>query len=152
MAETLTYQPTLFDEATSMIRGGVYRVARVPYDDSETEDIILVRQALERSGVRTTPSETADGVMDDDSDLAPTERATTTVAAGATGNKGAIRRPPRRIGNGKLVSSRVQWRPGDPFGQAARAPVRGFQWKRMFQSACVTAGSGLILVWLLHLA
>ncbi|HPF38114.1 MAG TPA: hypothetical protein P5081_09150 [Phycisphaerae bacterium] len=151
MAETLTYQPTLFDEATSMIRGGVYRVARVPYDDSETEDIILVRQALERSGAPTT-SDTADGVMEDDSDLAPIERATTTVAAGATGSKGATRRPPRRIGNGTLVSTRVQWRPGDPFGQAARAPARGFQWTRMFRSACVTAGSGLILVWLLHLA
>lgn len=151
MAETLTYQSTLFDDAASAMRCGIYRVARVPFDDSETEDIILVRGAANRHAERFVRSDHAEGFRDAEPEAAAVIAASHTSHEAAVSH-GISKRPPKRIGNGKLVSTRVQWRPGDPFGQAARAPERGFEWNRMFRSACVTAVSGLILVWLLHIA
>ncbi|MCB9851491.1 MAG: hypothetical protein H6819_00225 [Phycisphaerales bacterium] len=151
MAETLTFQSTLFSDAASAMRCGIYRVARVPFDDSETEDIVLVRKAAMRAAMRPAASNRTETGCEGDSGpeaaIAPSNASLEPV-----NTHSVSKRPPKRIGNGKLVSMRVQWRPGDPFGQAARAPARGFEWNRMFRSACVTAVSGLILVWLLHIA
>lgn len=124
------------------------RVPCVPFDESETEDIVLVRAAFDRrveGGVsrRVDVSDVADATNED----ASPNPVTTPVVSREPRN-----RPPRRIGNGKLVATRVHWRPGDPFGQATRSPMRGFEWNRMVKSACVTAACGLILVWLLHIA
>lgn len=143
MSNALMYEPTLFDDAATAVLSGISRAARVPFDDSETEDIVLVRDAAHFSP--STDESAADCDVFED---AVSSQAAPAPAAPRSGSN----RPPKRIGNGKLVASRVQWRPGDPFGQAARSPTRGFEWNRMVRSACVTAACGLLLVWLLHIA
>ena len=57
---------------------------------------------------------------------------------------------PDRIGQGKLVSARLTWKPGDPFGDGKARPVARFSWESMLTSACITAACGLLCVWLLH--
>ncbi len=64
-----------------------------------------------------------------------------------------VRRPgmaPRRIGKGKLVQSRLTWKPGDPFGVSKDTPALRFRWELMLTSASLTAACGLVCVWLLH--
>ncbi len=56
---------------------------------------------------------------------------------------------PRRIGRGQLVSRRLNWRPGDPFGGAtgdARPPLR---WERVIATTCVTAACGMACLWII---
>lgn len=57
---------------------------------------------------------------------------------------------PDRIGQGKLVSARLTWKPGDPFGDGRPRPAEQFSWESMLASACITAACGLLCVWLLH--
>jgi len=57
---------------------------------------------------------------------------------------------PDRIGQGKLVSARLTWKPGDPFGDGKPRPVEQFSWESMLTSACITAACGLFCVWLLR--
>jgi len=57
---------------------------------------------------------------------------------------------PKQIGRGKLVPARLTWKPGDPFGQGCERKPDRFRWELMLTSACITAASGLICVWLLH--
>ena len=140
MADVLTFQPTLFDDAGAAILGRAERDAEVGFDDSETEDIILVREPIHRISDRRRPA---------DQSVTDTRSADLSTSREIAGVRPS--RAPRRIGNGKLVASRVQWRPGDPFGQSTRAPVQNFKWNRMVRSACVTAACGFLLVWLLHI-
>lgn len=140
----------LFDSAAPKVLRHRSRIARVPFDDSETEDIVLIRDAAEPVDLEAELSSWADA--DGEPSAEARGRARTGELTAPAISHANPKRPPRRIGHGKLVASRVQWRPGDPFGQATRAPVRGFEWNRMVRSACVTAACGLILVWLLHIA
>lgn len=151
MANALRYESTLFDHAATAMLGGMAGVARVPFDESETEDIVLVR---EPAAVKRMASDGLDCTVEKSrrSDACDDDRAGPSSSESFVVDHVTPKRPPKRIGNGKLVSTRVQWRPGDPFGQAARAPARSFEWNRMVKSACVTAVCGLILVWLLHIA
>jgi hypothetical protein len=148
MAEVLTFQHALFDEPAERVPRSTSRVARVLFDDSETEDIVLVRTPIGRSELQEIPKQDIQPGAPEDcaSDIKLAEKSSIGPA------RDKLNRPPKRIGNGKLVATRVQWRPGDPFGQATRAPARGFEWNRMVRSACVTAACGLLLVWLLHIA
>jgi hypothetical protein len=57
---------------------------------------------------------------------------------------------PRRIGSGRLVPTRLTWKPGDPFADAPRRARRRFRWEMMLTSACITAACGLCCVWLLR--
>lgn len=57
---------------------------------------------------------------------------------------------PKQIGHGRLVPSRLTWKPGDPFGQDRERPAVRFRWEVMLTSACITAACGLVCVWLLH--
>lgn len=103
----------------------------VLFDESETEDIVIARSSPERCATdRRRPGGAAANCR-------------------AGGDQRPIH-PPMRIGYGKLVVQRLRWRPGDPFGQAAREYVNEFSWHRMVTSACVTAACGLAAVWLLH--
>ena len=149
MADTLTFQPTLFEERSARRMPTNPRAVRVPFDESETEDIVLVRAPIDRN-VMDGRSLRFDGEAT--VEVEPVDEDAPNDAAVAVASREKRNRPPKRIGNGKLMAARVQWRPGDPFGQATRAPARGFAWNRMVRSACVTAASGLILVWLLHIA
>ncbi len=107
----------------------------VLFDGSETDDIVL------------SHPDTSYGDSDPfarDRLRHPARRSSVpVVAAGAP-------RAPMRIGHGMLVGTRVAWRPGDPFGQAAREYSPGLAWRRILSSACFTAACGLIAVWLLH--
>jgi hypothetical protein len=57
---------------------------------------------------------------------------------------------PKRIGSGQLIPSRLTWRPGDPFAMPPQRRSRPFQWDLMLTSASVTAGCGLVGLWLLR--
>lgn len=60
---------------------------------------------------------------------------------------------PKRIGDGKLVQTRLTWKPGDPFADAARSagmPGR-FRWELMLSTACGTAVFGLAFFWIMRM-
>lgn len=60
---------------------------------------------------------------------------------------------PRRIGSGKLVQSRITWKPGDPLAEAAPSdavPGR-FRWELMLSTACGTAVFGIAFFWLMRM-
>jgi len=57
---------------------------------------------------------------------------------------------PERIGRGKLVPTRLTWKPGDPFRDGHKRSAERFSWEAMLTSACITAACGLLCVWLLH--
>jgi len=60
---------------------------------------------------------------------------------------------PKRIGDGKLVQSRLTWKPGDPFADPARSagmPGR-FRWELMLSTACGTAVFGLAFFWIMRM-
>lgn len=60
---------------------------------------------------------------------------------------------PKRIGDGKLVQSRLTWKPGDPFAEGARSsgmPGR-FRWELMLSTACGTAVFGLAFFWIMRM-
>lgn len=56
---------------------------------------------------------------------------------------------PRRIGRGQLVTSRMNWRPGDPFGDRAEKARGSLRWERVIATTCVTAACGMACVWIL---
>jgi len=60
---------------------------------------------------------------------------------------------PKRIGDGKLVQSRLTWKPGDPFAEGARpAGMPGrFRWELMLSTACGTAVFGLAFFWIMRM-
>lgn len=63
---------------------------------------------------------------------------------------GVQRHPvPQRIGSGKLAPTKLNWKPGDPFG-CSEDPARRFRWELMLTTACVTAMCGLTCIWLLR--
>lgn len=57
---------------------------------------------------------------------------------------------PSRIGTGQRVSTRLNWRPGDPFGDSSGSYGARFRWDVMLTSAGVTAACGLGCIWLLR--
>ncbi len=57
--------------------------------------------------------------------------------------------PPVRVGSGQLQPTRVNWKPGEPFGDSAAALTR-FRWELMLTTACGTAACGLAGIWLLR--
>lgn len=66
-------------------------------------------------------------------------------AAAITAPRGPIR---HRIGSGKLAPTKLNWKPGDPFGCSDDAGR--FRWEVMLTTACVTAMCGLSCIWLLR--
>lgn len=77
----------------------------------------------------------------------PTSAPAADVARQGAGQPG---HPPRRIGRGLLVPARLTWKPGDPFGGEGEHAAESFRWDAMLTSACVTAVSGLVFIWLLR--
>ncbi len=59
-------------------------------------------------------------------------------------------RPPKRIGGGRLVPTRLTWKPGEPAGLAKPRPKAGFRWETMLTTACITAVCGMGCLWLLR--
>ena len=58
---------------------------------------------------------------------------------------------PKRIGSGRLVPTRLTWRPGDPFAGSVDKPTkRRFRWEVMLTAASITAASGMGCAWLLR--
>jgi len=60
---------------------------------------------------------------------------------------------PKRIGGGKLVQTRLTWKPGNPFADATRTdgvPGR-FRWELMLSTACGTAVFGLAFFWIMRM-
>lgn len=60
---------------------------------------------------------------------------------------------PKRIGDGKLVQSRLTWKPGDPFADGAKSPgmPSRFRWELMLSTACGTAVFGLAFFWIMRM-
>jgi hypothetical protein len=56
---------------------------------------------------------------------------------------------PKRIGSGRLVPSRLTWKPKDPFADA-KPKTRRFRWEIMLTAACGTAVCGMGAIWLLR--
>jgi len=59
-------------------------------------------------------------------------------------------RPPKRIGGGRLVPTRLTWKPGEPAGLAKPRPKASFRWDTMLTTACITAVCGMGCLWLLR--
>lgn len=121
-------------------------------DESATEDLILDEPprppaAAINSGLRTPRPAAARRGRSRESQPMPELPPRGDIAKLA--NRGA-RPAPRRIGKGALVPARLTWKPGDPFGEGRRRSGPRFRWEAMLTSACITAASGLICVWLLH--
>lgn len=57
--------------------------------------------------------------------------------------------PPVRVGSGQLQPTKLNWKPGEPFGDSAAASRR-FRWELMLTTACGTAACGLAGIWLLR--
>jgi len=57
--------------------------------------------------------------------------------------------PPVRVGSGQLQPNRINWKPGEPFGDSA-ATTNRFRWELMLTTACGTAACGLAGIWLLR--
>jgi hypothetical protein len=57
---------------------------------------------------------------------------------------------PHQIGGGKLVPTKLTWRPGDPFGDSVKVRKGAFKWETMLTTACVTAACGMACIWLLR--
>ncbi len=56
---------------------------------------------------------------------------------------------PKRIGSGRLVPSRLTWKPKDPFADV-KPKTRRFRWEIMLTTACGTAVCGMGAIWLLR--
>ncbi len=56
---------------------------------------------------------------------------------------------PKRIGSGRLVPSRLTWKPKDPFADV-KPKTRHFRWEIMLTTACGTAVCGMGAIWLLR--
>lgn len=124
-------------------------------DESATEDLILCqpsvgqaakpydRRKSTRSAQRNTQRHRSNGSRGPMPELPP---------RGDIARLGARKQAaaPKQIGRGKLVPARMTWKPGDPFGQDRERRPDRFRWELMLTSACITAASGLICVWLLH--
>lgn len=78
---------------------------------------------------------------------------TATEPAVATGGGSAaskVSTAPGRIGEGKLIPSRLTWKPRELFGGAAARRADPFKWEVMLTTACVTAACGMVGIWLLR--
>lgn len=64
--------------------------------------------------------------------------------------KGAAARPPKRIGDGRLVPTRLTWRPGEPRVSERLQARTTFRWDTMLTAACLTAVCGMGCIWLLR--
>ena len=124
-------------------------------DESATEDLILcqppVGQAAKPYDSRKSTRSAQRGVTrprsKGDRGPMPELPARGDIARLGTKRQAAA---PKQIGRGKLVPARLTWKPGDPFGQDCERRPDRFRWELMLTSACITAASGLICVWLLH--
>lgn len=72
------------------------------------------------------------------------------VAAGAVCAAAKVNTAPGRIGEGKLIPSRLTWKPRELFGGAAARRADPFKWEVMLTTACVTAACGMVGIWLLR--
>ncbi|MBI5764860.1 MAG: hypothetical protein HZA51_15190 [Planctomycetes bacterium] len=102
------------------------------HDHSAVEDVVL-----------SNPLESLEEV--DESSNADAPVAVSKPAAVVGSQRGPIR---HRIGSGKLAPTKLNWKPGDPFGCSDDA--RRFRWEVMLTTACVTAMCGLTCIWLLR--
>lgn len=73
-----------------------------------------------------------------------------TVATGAVAAAAKVSAAPGRIGEGKLIPSRLTWKPRELFGGAAARRADPFKWEVMLTTACVTAACGMVGIWLLR--
>jgi len=115
-------------------------------DHSATDDVILRETPAETIDLKAAAAESAD------SRPTPTGRPMpplpepgelVRIAAGQT-----RRQTPMRIGSGRLVPTRLTWKPGDPFCDSSNR-VRRFRWEIMLTAACGTAVCGMGAIWLL---
>lgn len=72
------------------------------------------------------------------------------VAAGGVVAAAKVNTAPGRIGEGKLIPSRLTWKPRELFGGAAARRAEPFKWEVMLTTACVTAACGMVGIWLLR--
>ncbi len=72
------------------------------------------------------------------------------VAAGTVCAAAKVSTAPGRIGEGKLIPSRLTWKPRELFGGAAARRADPFKWEVMLTTACVTAACGMVGIWLLR--
>lgn len=72
------------------------------------------------------------------------------VAAGGFSAAAKVSAAPGRIGEGKLIPSRLTWKPRELFGGAAARRADPFKWEVMLTTACVTAACGMVGIWLLR--
>ncbi|MBK8269508.1 MAG: hypothetical protein IPK83_14860 [Planctomycetes bacterium] len=60
---------------------------------------------------------------------------------------------PKRIGSGALVPAKLTWMPKDPFGNGVQEKAAPrFRWELMLTSACVTAATLFLALWLFSVA
>lgn len=102
------------------------------HDHSAVEDVVL-SNPLEDTELSDEPSKSGAPIV------------ASKPAAAITAPRGPIR---QRIGSGKLAPTKLNWKPGDPFGCSDDA--RRFRWEVMLTTACVTAMCGLTCIWLLR--
>lgn len=72
------------------------------------------------------------------------------VSTGGVGAAAKVSTAPGRIGEGKLIPSRLTWKPRELFGGAAARRADPFKWEVMLTTACVTAACGMVGIWLLR--
>lgn len=102
------------------------------HDHSAVEDVVI-----------SNPLESPNVLDDTANSEAPV--VVSKPAAAVAAPRGPIR---HRIGSGKLAPTKLNWKPGDPFGCSDDA--RRFRWEVMLTTACVTAMCGLSCIWLLR--
>lgn len=125
--------PPLSTESRSAHAAGV----GVIDDHSAAEDVILERASAETPELKRHQANP--GI------------AASHEHAGLISGRAGSRPTPRRIGDGRLVPARLNWKPGDPFASDSRPKTIRFRWEVMLTAACGTAICGMGAIWLLRM-
>ena len=110
-------------------------------DHSAAQDVILAASCADTVELR--PSRERSRTVDDRPPL-PKPGEIAGIAAGLR-----TKTTPKRIGSGRLVPSRLTWKPKDPFADL-KPKTRRFRWEIMLTTACGTAVCGMGAIWLLR--